>query len=154
MNTTSYNKTGVTGKERAEAATPKPAATTTRPRTILLGPLQLLRRKVRNSARLRPIHDWLELHLPVSAQTIVEQDAAMPTVVYSVSLPMSDQTFALYVEMIKEHRLSDEFNDWLQGDIREQWIKDGGEEKEGPGMDLIPIMAWYVTNFGVASEQY
>ncbi|KAF1845587.1 uncharacterized protein K460DRAFT_430504 [Cucurbitaria berberidis CBS 394.84] len=69
-------------------------------RLILLGPLRMIRRQCANTPGLDLLVKFIDKHMADGLQTVIEQDPIIPGVVYMVSLPMTEEHWQMYNQIL------------------------------------------------------
>jgi hypothetical protein len=73
-------------------------------RHLFLGPLELVRKacadKAATAVVMKDLGNWLEAKMPKALQTVVERDAMIKEVVFIVSIPMLDEDWLNYNQVL------------------------------------------------------
>lgn len=74
------------------------------PRQLFLGPLQLVRKacadNITSNEGLKLLGEWLQEKMPQAFETVVDSDEVIPEVIISVSIPMTQENWQNYNEVL------------------------------------------------------
>ncbi|KAH7391706.1 hypothetical protein BKA66DRAFT_568121 [Pyrenochaeta sp. MPI-SDFR-AT-0127] len=71
-----------------------------KPRLVLLGPLRIIRRQCIKSPNLDFILRFIDMYMAEELHSVVERDPIVPGIVYKVSIPMTNENWQIYNQVL------------------------------------------------------
>ncbi|CAO2648752.1 Nn.00g097010.m01.CDS01 [Neocucurbitaria sp. VM-36] len=119
-------------------------------RLLLLVPLRIIRKLCTDTPGLDLLATFIDTHMADSLHTVVQRDAIIPSIVYMVTIPMTDEHWEMYNQVLCRCGRALEVHEMLSvgRDMFDQW-----SDPTAPPLNMAQRDAYMRLESGVATGQ-